>query len=300
VSTAVASTPSIREDQGILDAARRGDERAFGRLVERYGPELEAHCYRMLGSPHDAEDALQEILLRAWRGLPRFEGRSSSRSWLYAIATNACLDVIARRPRRPVSIDHGPAASRPGDPDRRLLEWAWIEPHPDEALGIEDGHAAPEARYEQLEAVELAFSAALQHLPPRQRAVLILREVLGFSAREVSESLGTSVASVNSALQRARRAVDERLPEQSQQPTLRSLGDDRIRGLVGAYVNAWANRDIDALRALLTADAVLAMPHRPSWWRGREAIARLLRTAVEACADARTLPNRGTARPAIA
>src|SRR4051812_7248946 len=209
----------------LLEAARGGDEGAFANLVGPFRGELHAHCYRMLASVHDAEDALQETMLRAWRALARFEGRSSLRSWLYTIATNTCLNVIARRPKRVLPIDHGPSTDPRMGPGEPLVESVWIEPYPDEQLGVEDGYAAPEARYEQRESLELAFTAALQHLPPNQRAVLILREVLGFSAAEVADSLETSVPSVNSALQRARRSVDDKLPEQSQQKTLRTLGD---------------------------------------------------------------------------
>ena len=214
----------------------------------------------MLGSVHDAEDALQEALLRAWRGLPRFEGRSSLRSWLYTIATNTCLNAIEKRPKRVLPVDYGPAADPHDGPGEPLVESVWVEPYPDETLGLEDGFAAPEARYEQRESVELAFVAALQHLPANQRAVLILREVLGFSAREVAESLETTIASVNSALQRAREAVDERLPEQSQQATLRALGDERLREIVEGYVDAWERGDVDAVVAMLAEDATFAMP----------------------------------------
>src|ERR671926_1888507 len=234
------------QEHDLLQAARGGDEGAYARLLEPYRGELHAHCYRMLGSVHDAEDALQDAMLRAWRGLPRFEGRSSLRSWLYRIATNACLDLIARRPKRVLPIDYGPAADPHTPPGQPVVESIWIEPYPDEMLGLEDGYAAPDARYEQREAVELAFIAALQYLPPNQRAVLIMREVLGFSAKEVSEQLDTSVASVNSALQRARVAVDERVPDQSQQETLRTLGDDGLRALVDRYVDAWQRDDVQA------------------------------------------------------
>jgi RNA polymerase sigma-70 factor (ECF subfamily) len=227
----------------------------------------------MLGSVHDAEDALQEALLRAWRGLERFEGRSSLRSWLYTIATNTCLNAIARRPKRVLPIDYGPAADPHDAPGEPIVESVWLEPYPDEMLGLEDGYAAPEARYEQREGVELAFIAALQHLPPNQRAVLILREVLGFSAKEVAEALDTTVASVNSALQRARAAVDERVPEQSQQETLRSLGDEQVRELVDRYVDAWERNDVEAFASMLAEDATFAMPPLASWYRGREGIA---------------------------
>jgi RNA polymerase sigma-70 factor (ECF subfamily) len=262
-------TPQERE---LLAAARGGDEDAYRRLIEPYQGELHAHCYRMLGSVHDAEDALQDALLRAWRGLPRFEGRSSLRSWLYKIATNTCLNAIERRPKRVLPVDYGPPADPhdgTGDP---LVESVWVEPYPDEKLGLEDGYAAPEARYEQREAVELAFIVALQHLPANQRAALILREVLGFSAKEVAESLETTVASVNSALQRARKTVDERLPEQSQQATLRSLGDDALRDIVDSYVDAWERNDVDAVVTLLAEDAAFAMPPMATWFRGLRAI----------------------------
>jgi RNA polymerase sigma-70 factor (ECF subfamily) len=251
------------------------DEEAYRRLVEPHRVELHAHCYRMLGSVQDAEDALQEALLRAWRGLPRFEGRSSLRSWLYTIATNACLKVIERRPKLVLPIDYGPPADPHDGPAEPVAEAVWMEPYPDGRL--EDGFASPDARYEQRESVELAFVAALQHLPGRQRAALILRDVLGFSAGEVAEALDTTPTSVHSALQRARRTVEERLPEQSQQATLRSLGDARVRELADRYVEAWERGDVDAVVALLAEDATLTMPPRPTWFRGREAVATFLR-----------------------
>src|SRR6266550_6257620 len=210
---AIGSTGETAPAPQLLEAARGGDQDAFGRLVEPHSGELHAHCYRMLGSVHDAEDALQEALLRAWRGLSRFEGRSSLRSWLYTIATNTCLTAIERRPKRVLPIDYGPATDPHVAPGEPIVESVWLEPYPDETLGLEDGYAAPEASYEQRESVELAFVAALQHLPANQRAVLILREVLGYSAKEAAEALETTTASVNSALQRARAAVEDRLPE---------------------------------------------------------------------------------------
>jgi RNA polymerase sigma-70 factor, ECF subfamily len=293
------ATSTIR-DQGLFGSARAGDQEAFRQLVEPHRAELHAHCYRMLGSLHDAEDALQEALLGAWRGLARFEHRSSFRSWLYRIATNACLDAIKRRPKRVLPVDYGPSSAPQADAGEPLVESVWVQPYPDETLDLGDGYAAPDARYEQREAVELAFIAALQHLPANQRAVLILREVLGFSAREVAASLETSVASVNSALQRARKSVDDRLPEQSQQTTLRSLGDDRVRELVEAYVDAWARGDVEALHALLAEDVTFSMPPWASWWRGRETIAGFARTAKEFCAESRTLSTRANGQPAVA
>jgi RNA polymerase sigma-70 factor, ECF subfamily len=260
----------------LLDAARRGNEAAFGRLVEPHRGELHAHCYRMLGSVPDAEDAMQDALLRAWRGLARFEGRSSLRTWLYTIATNACLKAIERRPKLVLPIDYGPATDPHEGPAAPLVESVWIEPYPDERLGLGDGLAGPEARYEQRESVELAFIAALQHLPARQRAVLILREVLGFSGQEVAEALEMTPASVYSALQRAHKSVAQRLPERSQQATLRALGDEALRQIVDAFVAAWERADVGALAAMLTEEATIAMPPMPTWYRGREAVAGFL------------------------
>ena len=261
-------------ERELIAAARKGDEDAYRRLVEPRHAELHAHCYRMLGSVHDAEDSLQEALLRAWRGLPRFEDRSSLRAWLYKISTNTCLDELARRPRRVLPIDFGPSAEVDDPPGAPLVERVWVEPYPDAGLG--DGYAGPAARLEQRESVELAFIAALQHLPALQRAVLILREVLGFSAQEVADALDTTVAAVNSALQRARKAVDERLPDESQQTTLRALGDTRVRELVERYMQALDRGDVDALVAMLAQDATWSMPPMPGWYRGDEAIAAFL------------------------
>jgi RNA polymerase sigma-70 factor, ECF subfamily len=249
-------------------------EATFDELVEAHRADLHAHCYRMLGSLHDADDALQDTLLRAWRALPRFRGDSSLRTWLYRIGTNVCLDALARRSKRVLPIDYGPPTfPGGGDAERALPEATWIEPYPDEAIGIAEGSAAPDARYERREALELAFVAALQHLPPRQRAVLILRDVLGFSASEAADSLETTVASVNGALRRARTATEERVPDQSQQATLRALGDRRLREIVERFADAFERGEVDAILAMLSDDATFAMPPYPQWCRGREAIA---------------------------
>jgi RNA polymerase sigma-70 factor, ECF subfamily len=252
------------------------DEDAYRRLVEPHRGELHAHCYRMLGSAQDAEDALQDALTNAWRALPRFEGRSSLRSWLYRIATNACLKLIERRPARVLPIDYGPPTDPHDAPAEPLLESVWVEPYPDARLGLDASVAGPEARYEQRESVELAFIAALQLLPPTQRAVLILRDVLGFSGAEVADTLETTPAAVYSALQRAHRTIDQRLPDASQQATLRALGDERVRALVDGYVRAWQAGDVDAVVALLAEDATVTMPPRPTWYQGRDGVARFL------------------------
>jgi RNA polymerase sigma-70 factor (ECF subfamily) len=241
-----------RRPVDLLDAARAGDDDAFRLLVDPHRLELHAHCYRMLGSVHDAEDAFQDAMLRAWRGLAGLIDGRRLRPWLYKIATNTCLDAIKRQSKQALPIDCGYIASN-GDRGKPPHEPTGVEPvpYPDARLADPDGYAKPEARYEQREAVELAYIAALQHLPGRQRAVLILREVLGLSARDVARLLETTVPSVNSALQRARKTVNERMPEQNQQATLRSPGDERVRDLVQRFITAFETGDVDRIIALL-------------------------------------------------
>jgi RNA polymerase sigma-70 factor, ECF subfamily len=295
-----APTTATGDQRELLKAARDGDEAAFGRLVEPHRTELHAHCYRMLGSVHDAEDAMQEVLLRAWRGLARFEGRSSLRSWLYTIATNTSLNLIARRPKRVLPIDYGPPTDPQDGVGMPAIESVWVEPYPDQGLGLEDGYAVPDARYEQRESVELAFTAALQHLPPNQRAALILREVLGFSAQETADTLETTTASVNSALQRARKTVDERLPEESQQATLRSLGDERLNEIVEGYMDAMARGDVNAVVSMLAEDAAWSMPPLSAWFTGREGLTGFLRTGpLSGDWRWRHLPARANGQPAV-
>jgi RNA polymerase sigma-70 factor, ECF subfamily len=254
----------------MAESLRDVDQDSFAELIEPYRSELHAHCYRMLGSVHDAEDALQETLLGAWKGLAGFEGRSSLRSWLYTIATNASLRILQGRKRRGL-----PGGTGNGDDPRAplaaaLAESAWVEPYPDELL-----------RYEDREAVELAYIAALQLLPPNQRAVLILCEALGFSAREAAEILETSVASVNSALQRARATLERKLPTRSQQETLRALGDQRSRELVDRFLDAWHRADITAIAAMLSEEATFTMPPVPTWFRGRDDVAAFIVARME-------------------
>jgi RNA polymerase sigma-70 factor (ECF subfamily) len=291
----------MSDERRLLEAARAGDEAAFARLVAPYQAQLRAHCYRMLGSLTDAEDALQEALLRAWRGLANFESRSSLRSWLYRIATNASLRLIEKRPKRVLPIDYASAADPHDGPAERLTEPIWLEPFPDAELGLESELLGPDARYEQRESIELAFTAALQHLPARQRAVLILRDVLGFSARETAEALETTPVSVDSALQRAHRAIDERVPRQTQQATMRALGDSRLREIVDRFADAWERNDVEAVVALLAEDARMTMPPQPSWYRGRDAIATFLRGwPLSDAKRFRLLPTSANGQPALA
>jgi RNA polymerase sigma-70 factor (ECF subfamily) len=294
----MSSPTATRRQAADLRAARHHDEDAFERVIAPHRSGLQAHCYRMLGSAPDADDAMQETLLRAWRGLPRFEGRSSLRSWLYRIATNVCLKTIERRPKRVLPVDYGPP-SDPHDPlHGPVAEPVWLGPYPDE--GVPDDRAAPDARYEQRESVELAFIAALQHLPERQRAVLLLRDVLGFAPSEIADALDATPASVYSALQRAHVAVEERLSAISQQATLRSIGDRRLRDLVQRYTRAWEDGDVAAIVAMLTDDATLTMPPRPSWYRGRAVIGEFLAARPLACAGRwRVAPARANGQPAF-
>ena len=259
----------------LVKQASGGDETAFRELVEGYRGELRAHCYRMLGSVHDAEDALQEAFLRAWRGLAGFEGRSSVRSWLYSIVTNTALDITRHRSRRELPVDFGPAAGQADHLGAAVTDPVWLEPYPDRWLTGDEG-PSPEASYEQRESMELAFIVALQKLPPLQRAVLLLREVVGFSAAETAAQLGASLASVNSALQRARATVRGALPDRSQQQTLRALGDQRIRAIVEKYMDAMERGDADALVGMLTEDATWCMPPIPTWFAGHDLVREFL------------------------
>ena len=260
--------PVTATEKDLIDAAGAGDEDAFARLVAGHRNDLHAHCYRMLGSTGDAEDALQETLVSAWRGLSGFEGRSSVRTWLYRIATNACLKAIQRRPVRLLPVDYGPAAVDPHDDlGTPLAETVWIEPYP-----------TVEGIYEAREDIELAFVAALQHLPAAQRAVLILRDVLGFSGHETADILGLTATAVYSSLQRAHRTVASKQPSVSQQATIRSLGDQEVASIAGRYVDAWERGDVETIVGMLTEDAAFTMPPYRTWFRGREAIAEFLAT----------------------
>ena len=259
---AAGKIDSMTEPAKLLAAARAGDPEAFEQLVVPYRGELRAHCYRMLGSLHDADDVVQDSLMRAWRSIGTLDDRGLVRAWLYKIATNRCLTALEQRARRelPVSLSPGTPAS----------EVAWLEPFPGGSL------ASPETQYLARESVELAFVAALQHLTGTQRAVLILRDVLGFTAAEAADQLETTPAAVNSALQRARQAIRSATP--SQRSVLRDLGDGAVADLVTRWIDAWQAGDVDAIAAMLADDARYSMPPLPSWYQGTDAIRAFLVT----------------------
>jgi RNA polymerase sigma-70 factor (TIGR02960 family) len=269
------SEAAVAVSEATLTRARAGDEDAFRELTEPYRRELQVHCYRILGSLQDAEDMVQETLLAAWRGLDGFEGRASIRAWLYRIATNRSLNMLRNGSRRPPTacgdLPPHPAPTARSEP-------VWLQPYPDVLIeGIADAAPTPEARYEAREAIGLAFVAGLQLLPPRQRAVLVLRDVLGFRAAEVAEMLEASETSVNSALQRARSSLDGRLSgEDRERAPLPSSA--RERELVGRFADAFQSGDIDRLVALLTDDALLSMPPEPAVYQGRALIGRFMGT----------------------
>lgn len=280
-------------EQALVARACAGDRDAFAALVGPYQRGVHVHCYRMLGSLQEAEDLLQETLLRAWQALGGFEGRASFRGWLYRIATNACLDALKRRRRRVLPDLHAAPADPTVSPEPAAEEVPWLEPYPDRLLD-EHGEADPERRYLTREAIELTFVTAIQRLSPRQRAALILRDALGFSARETAAMLEASLASVNGALHRARAAVDGH----ARRPVLAAEESE----LVARYVRAWEDADIDGLVALLCEDARMTMPPTPSWYLGRDAIATFLAGffAGEAGADTRLVPTAANRQSALA
>jgi RNA polymerase sigma-70 factor (ECF subfamily) len=280
-----------------LGRARAGDETAFRELVDPYRRELHLHCYRMLGSLEDAEDIVQETLLAAWRGLRGFEARASLRAWLYRIATNRCLNALRARNRRPREV---PTMAEPPRPTR-LAEPMWLDPYPDALLdAVADTAPGPEARYETRESVGLAFAAALQHLPPRQRAVLVLREVLGFQTTEVAGILDASEASVKGALQRARVTLDERLPAGGRE-CAPLAGSARERELVGRFATAIEQGDTSGVISLLTDDAWLTMPPQPYEYQGPQAIAGFIvhERGERRGANLRLMPTRANGQPAF-
>jgi RNA polymerase sigma-70 factor (TIGR02960 family) len=279
-----------------MTRARAGDGDAFRALTEPFRRELQMHCYRMLGSFQDSEDALQDTLLAAWQGLGGFEGRASIRTWLYRIATNRCLNSLRSASRRPAKEWDVPNVEPP-EPTR-LSEVVWLEPYPDALLeGVSDVPLGPEARYEQTESISLAFVAALQALPPLQLAVLVLRDVLGFHANEVAEMLDSTLDSVNSALKRARAKLRDRLgADREPPPASGSAFEDAI---VAKFVSAWESADLDALVALLTDDVFVSMPPNPFEYEGREVVARLFASIFGAGRRFDLVPTRANTQPAF-
>jgi RNA polymerase sigma-70 factor (TIGR02960 family) len=285
-------------EQAILERARAGEEQAFRALVEPYRRELQVHCYRLTGSLTDAEDLLQETLLAAWRGLPGFEQRSSLRSWLYRIATNQCLNALRAAGRRVPASPVPPF--QPPEPTRRG-EITWLQPYPDALLeGIADTAPGPEARYQATEAIELAFVAGLQRLPPRQAATLVLRDVLGYPAEETAAMLGTSPVAVKGALQRARAALS-RSREESEGAGRRLPSADEL-AVARRFADAYVAADIDGVIALLTDDAWLTMPPAPHEYGGHAAIRSFLRASFGFRGDRRVhlVPARANTQPALA
>lgn len=282
----------------LIERARTGDEEAFRELVDPYRRDLQLHCYRILGSIHDAEDALQETLLAAWRALGKFEGRSTIRTWLYRIATNRCLNLLRSDSRRPSEAETEMAEVDLPEPTR-WGEVLWLEPYPDALLeGVPDSAPGPEAQYERREAVSLAFVTALQLLPPRQRAVLILRDVLGYHAREVSQILDSTEESVTSALKRARATLKHRLPapaHRDQPPPSQSAAEYE---LVERFTRAFESSDLNGVLNLLTDDIWFTMPPVPFEWQGREPAARFL-SAMWQGTERRLVTTRANGQPAF-
>jgi RNA polymerase sigma-70 factor, ECF subfamily len=273
---------------------------AFERLAEPFRRELRLHCYRMLGSLHEAEDLVQETYLRAWRSFVSFEGSGSFRSWLYRIATNACLDALESRKivQRVLPDQQGPAASKMPE-SGPATEIAWLEPYPDSQLDvIADDRPNPEARYVSREAVQLAFVATIQQLPPRQRAALLLCDVLGWAANEAATLLGGSTASINSALQRARETLAKRYPDGRPQAAARP--DAAQQKLLSRYLSAWEGHDLDGFVALLKEDATFTMPPWLQWYAGREAIRAFFTIAWQSCRGMRLVPTAANGQPAFA
>jgi RNA polymerase sigma-70 factor, ECF subfamily len=265
----VETTHGSAESAAVVAAVKAGDESAFSELVDRHRRELQVHCYRMLGSLDDAEDLVQETFLRAWRRRETFEGRASFRAWLYRIATNACLDALARRPRRPAELEPGDHGVQPSG----SFEVTWLQPYPDRLLeGAAPSEAEPDAVVVAKETIELAFMVAIQHIPPQPRAVLILRDVLGWRAKDTAELLETSMASVNSGLQRARAALKKHLPEPRLEWSPDSTASDEERALLDRYVEATERADADAFVEMMHEDARFSMPPQPEVWVGRETI----------------------------
>jgi RNA polymerase sigma-70 factor (TIGR02960 family) len=282
----------------LISRAQAGDGDAFRELTEPHRRELQVHCYRMLGSFQDAEDTLQDTLLAAWQSFGGFEGRASLRTWLYRIATNRCINARRSASRRPAKAWDIPKVEPP-EPTH-LGEVLWLEPYPDVLLeGVIDVPLGPEARYEQTESISLAFVTALQVLPPRQLAVLVLRDVLGFHVHEVADMLNSTVASVNSALKRGRASLQRRpLPTADREPSP-AADSPSEHAIVANFVTAWESADLDALVALLTDDVFISMPPMPSGYEGRDVVTRFCASIFGAGRRFDLVPTRANGQPAF-
>ena len=285
--------------EDLIGLVKTGDEHAFRQLVGPYQGELQLHCYRILGSAQDAEDALQETLLAAWRGLAQFEGRSSVRTWLYRVATNCCLKALRSASRRPPVNWPPPGVDVPTP--SRVGEVIWLQPYPDMLLeGLPDATPGPEARYEASETISLAFVTALQTLPPRQRAVLILRDVLGFPTSQVADILDSSEDSAASALKRARAAMRGQYPAATARRLPPRPGSPGERDLVDRFTRAYQAGDVAAVVALLTEDIAVTMPPLSLEYHGRELVARFLAaTGLRPGRRSRIVPTRANGQPAF-
>jgi RNA polymerase sigma-70 factor, ECF subfamily len=306
VANRVEATPRQAEEGAVIAAARAGDQAAFTALVDRHRRELHVHCYRILGSFEDAEDLVQETFLRAWRNRESFQGRSTFRAWLYRIATNACLDALAHRQRHappPWSAPTAPAMTSAPVPDPEI---AWLQPYPDRLLEpAAPGDAEPDALLVARETIELAFLVAIQHLPPRQRAVLILRDVLGWSARDTASLLEASVGAANSALQRARATMRQQLPPRRLDWAAAPDPSAEERAVLQRYMDAHERADVTALAELLASDARMSMPPYAMWLHGRGTIVALTEPVFDPGSpsyfgDFRLLPTRANRQPAAA
>jgi RNA polymerase sigma-70 factor, ECF subfamily len=305
----VGAASAQTEGAEVLAAVQKGDASAFAALAERYRRQLRVHCYRMLGSADDAEDLVQETFLRAWRGRENFEGRSLFRTWLYRIATNACLNALERAPNRVMPPDVADPVTAATDASNARAEppWApeipWLQPYPDDLLKpTAPSETAPDAIVVTRETIELAFLAALQHLPPRQRAILILRDVLGWSAKETAALLDTSVQSINGALLRARSTMRTRRSAGRRRDAPSATALTAVeRGLLQSFMEAWERKDAQALTALLRDDARWSMPPAPLWFDGRAAIGRLFELfPIERLGDVRMVATMANRQPAAA
>jgi RNA polymerase sigma-70 factor, ECF subfamily len=293
----------VGEDAAVLTAVRSGDESTFGAIADQYRRQLHVHCYRMTGSVDDAEDLVQETMLRAWRSRTSFEGRSSFRNWLYRIATNACLNALERSPRRVTAPDVTPATADPRSTPKWAPELPWLQPYPDEMLEPSaPREAEPEAVVAARESIQLVYLAAIQHLPPRQRAVLILRDALDWSAKETADLLDMTLPSVNSALHRARTTMRGALPHEDEGEARVTRPTDQEQALLQQFMDAFERADAAALASILSENARLTMPPALMWFDGRDSVMSLYRQLLgpDSFGDFKPVATAANRQPAAA